>query len=239
MLNMRASETMRSIDLAKDGKTVDLMGCLVAAGLVSLSLSTLSSVLNNVLAGVFLYLVGMLASNCLFGAFFATASKQVWSAADFKSLISKMPVQIAASLLVGLAQRLFSLLGGYAGAVSYGAQVFVSVCASLLVTLISAGIAFGLYSGQSSFAKLVGDAWNSIVGNAANVLYPALPFLAWSFLLNLGYAALASGSPSDVVMGLCNVACIVIAGYFEVDVLLGLAINYRRLESKDRKLGIR
>lgn len=59
MLNMRASEIMRSIDLSKDGKTVDLMGCLVAAGLVSLSLSTLSSVLNNVLAGVFLYLVGI------------------------------------------------------------------------------------------------------------------------------------------------------------------------------------
>lgn len=232
MLNRRSSDTMRSIELLKNGKTLHLMGCLVVAGLVSLVLSTLSSTLNNILAGILLYLVGTLVSNCLFGAFFAEASKQVWTATDFKYLLTKMPVQIAASLMITVVQALFATIAGYAGAAGYGAQVLVSVCTSLLVTLISAGIAFGLYSGQGGFAKLFGDAWNSIATNTANVLYPAMPFLAWSFLLNLGYAALVSGTQNVAAMILCNVASIVIAGYFEVDVLLGLTINYRSLVAR-------
>lgn len=216
--------------------------CLVLAGSASLALSLIVQSAQNVCVGIGLYVVNMLLSNCLFGAFIAIARGVRWGRKDFLKLVKCIPLQLAISVVITFFQSLLVTVAGYAGMAGLGAQTLASVCVSLLITLVSVSVAFALYDGERGFSRVLRISAKSLSCNFSNILYPAAPFLAWSFLLNLAYSSLGSyfgvsstldlatagvGGVGFLLLG--NLASYFIAGYFEIDVLLGLAMNYEKV----------
>ena len=227
-----------------------LMGSLVASSLFTFLLSTF--VANGFwlqgIPGVVLMVVVMLAetfvSNVMFTVFLVVVRGGTYGADDLDRLVKTLPQQLACFVTTYLLSAVLMVVCTCASALGSSAYNLVSTLVALFITLVNAGVAFGCYDGQKNVRKLVARAFEIVFPAFKRAAFAVVMFLLVSLVVTLGYAVVVTSQVDsytyNIVMDfflagnfgmgtlavLFNVANYVLAGYFEMDVLITAARVY-------------
>ena len=253
-----ASDLKDKIKEIKKNHVLYLLGALVIGSVLTLLLSFTASVIGFGDAGSY-FLISLLVNfictiinNIIFVVFLKRTRNQKIISEDIVYVIKKWLPQLLCLLILSVTQTLVTILALNVTAVIPMLNVLLSLVISLVFTLMNAMVAFRVYDSHTKLREILPGACSVLSKNWKSLLFISLLFITWSYVSNVAFTNLLFSQIQEVqginnifhallqqrdYMNLMYVAGFyglnyVVAGFLEIDILLGLAIVYQR----DRKL---
>lgn len=228
---------------ARRGKTGALWASLVLASCLPFALSLLlrahlgASPALAFAASICVSLVGIYLSGAAFSLFalVARGGFPSWNAVPWARLFRALPLQIVVSFIIALVQSALGVIVSAVSGVVPQIALLCSILISLAASMVSAGVVFRVVApggatlegmkGALAVVRLLDGSLSGVARSMAKVARPVFLFAAWSMVAALA-AAIPQVSNSEVLyygLALLNFA---VAGFLEIDVALGIALEY-------------
>lgn len=252
-----ASELKEMIKTYKKGHIPTLLGALIIGSVSSLLLSFMASVLgygnptNYFFITLLVNFISVVINNIVFTVFLKRTREEKLTSLDISFFMKKGIPQLICLIVLFVAQTLCSILMLQITAIVPMLNVVMSILVSVVFTLLNAMVAFRIYDQKVRVRDILPGACNVLMKNWKSLLFICVLFITWSYVSNVAFSSMLYSQLQEV-QGINNIfhgllqqhdylnlmkvggfygLNYIVAGFLEIDLLLGLAILYQR----DRK----
>lgn len=249
-----ASDLKEHIKKYKKGHTLSLLGVLILGSVITLLLSFGASIIGYGDAGSYFFIallvnfISVVVNNIIFTVFLKRIREDKVNGDDIAYFMKQIIPQLFCLILLSIAQSMVTMALLQLTIFIPMLNVVISILTSTIFTLLNALVAFRIYDRKTKVRDIIPGAWNILTKNWKSLLFISILFITWSYVSNVAFTSLLYSQIQQVqgvnnifhsllqqqdYMNLMYVAGFygvnyVVAGYLEIDLLLGLGILYER-----------
>lgn len=251
------SELKDKIKVCRKHNVPYLLGLLVIGSVSTLLLSFIASVMGYGNPSMYFLItlltnfIAVFINNIIFACFLKQSKKERISPSDISLFVNRIGTQILCSILLSLAQSIVTIALLQITAIVPTLNVVTSILISVVFTLLNALVAFRICDGKKHIKGILPGAGNLLMKNWKALLFISVLFITWSYISNITFSNMLYSQIQQTqgvnnifhallqvrdYSNLVKVASFygmnyLIAGFLEIDILLGLALLY----NKDKK----
>lgn len=248
------TELKLEIKKSKKGKILYLLSALMIGSFSTLLLSFFASVLGYGNPTVYLFLIlvtnfiSILINDVIFVCFLNIINNQRLTGDDFTKLFRKVGVLVLSAILLSICQGFISTIVLQLSSAIPTLNVILSIIISITFTLLNALVVFYAFGHKKKIGDILSSSFNILVNNWRSLFFISIFFLCWSYVSNVAFTNMLF-SQIQQTQGINNIFHSLLqqhdylnllkvsgfygmnylaAGFLEIDILLGLAILYKK-----------